>query len=214
MLELVADSEIVVLALKPYVIKDAIQEVAEHIKDGQVWMSVAAGVSVTELQELLGSGVSVVRAMPNMPCTIQAGITAIYSSDNNVADLARQVFEVVGETVNLKNEDEINIATGLSGSGPAFFAYAISSFIDGAVAAGLDRETALKLASETAWGTIEFLRETEESPEDLVKRVATPGGTTEAGLNCLNDNGANKILSDTIQAATTRARQALSDKDN
>jgi len=149
----------------------------------------------------------VVRAMPNTPATVGAGMTAIASGEHATADhlqQARTIFEAVGDVVEVP-ENLINAVTGLSGSGPGYVAIMIEALADGGVAAGLPRVIALQLAIQTVKGTATLLQETDLHPAVLKDRVTSPGGTTIAGIAQLEAGNLRAALISAVRAACDRA---------
>lgn len=208
-LEAVKDADIVILAMKPYQIESALQPLRAEISPEQLIISVAAGVSTTRLQACFDNNVPVVRAMPNTPALVGAAATAIcrgrFASAENLAT-AQSIFEALGVCVEA-DEKSLDAVTGLSGSGPAYVFNFIEALADGGVRAGLSREVAMKLAAQTVMGAAQMVLETGEHPGVLKDRVASPGGTTIAGLHELERGGLRGIVMDAVLAASERSRE-------
>jgi pyrroline-5-carboxylate reductase len=206
---LLRESDVVVLAVKPQVIDKVLSEIGGDVRADQLVISVAAGVPIEALEGRLPKGSRVVRAMPNMPATVQAGATAIAGGAHAVAEdlgIARELFEAVGRVVEL-DEGLLDAVTGLSGSGPAYVMLIIEALADGGVKVGLHRDTALLLAAQTVFGSARLLLETGEHPGRLKDMVTSPGGTAIAGLHTLESGALRKTLIDAVEAATTRAAE-------
>ena len=211
--ELVRECDVVVLAVKPQVIDKVLTEVGSHVRGDQLIVSVAAGVPIEAIEGRLPPGSHVVRAMPNMPATVQAGATAVAGGAHaSEADLrvARELFEAVGRVVTL-DESLLDAVTGLSGSGPAYIMLIIEALADGGVKVGLHRDTALLLAAQTVFGSAKLLLETGEHPGRLKDMVTSPGGTAIAGLHTLESGALRKTLIDAVEVATKRAAELGTD---
>lgn len=207
--QLVRESDVVVLAVKPQVIDRVLTEVGKDFRADQLLVSVAAGVPIEALESRLPPGSRVVRTMPNTPATVQAGATAVAGGANATADdlrLARELFEAVGRVVVL-DEALLDAVTGLSGSGPAYIMLIIEALADGGVKVGLHRDTALLLAAQTVFGSAKLLLETGEHPGRLKDMVTSPGGTAIAGLHTLESGALRKTLIDAVETATRRAAE-------
>jgi len=196
--------DFIVLGVKPRSVDAVLVEVRPELK-GKVLISVAAGVPLSRLSSGVERGV--IRAMPNAPARVRAGATALVPArgmaDDDLA-AARKIFESIG-AVWIVDEKEIDAVTGLSGSGPAYIALVIEAMADGGVKCGLTREVALALAAQTAFGTAKMLIESGHHPARLKDEVASPAGTTIAGLHCLEQGGVRAALISAVEAATARA---------
>ena len=207
--QLLRESDVVVLAVKPQVIDRVLTEIGADVRPDQLVISVAAGVPVEALESRLPAGSHVVRAMPNTPATVQAGATAIAGGAHATVDdvrVARELFEAVGRVV-VVEEGLIDAVTGLSGSGPAYVMLIIEALADGGVKVGLHRDTALLLAAQTVFGSARLLLETGEHPGRLKDMVTSPGGTAIAGLHTLESGALRKTLIDAVESATHRAAE-------
>jgi pyrroline-5-carboxylate reductase len=211
--QLLRESDVVVLAVKPQVIDKVLTEVGRDVRPDQLVISVAAGVPIESLESRLPPGSRVVRSMPNTPATVQAGATAISAGAHANADdlrIARELFEAVGRVVVL-DEALLDAVTGLSGSGPAYVMLIVEALADGGVKVGLHRDTALLLAAQTVFGSAKLLLETGEHPGRLKDMVTSPGGTAIAGLHTLESGALRKTLIDAVEAATERAAELGAD---
>jgi pyrroline-5-carboxylate reductase len=206
---LVAGADVVVLAVKPQIMAAVLQEVAPAADATKLVVSVAAGVSVAGIRAHLPGARRLVRVMPNTPALVLEGATAIARAEGlEPGDLetVQALFGAVGRTVVL-DEDALDAVTGLSGSGPAYVAIVIEALADGGVKMGLDRATALTLAVQTVLGTARLVRETGVHPGQLKDMVASPGGTTIAGVAALEDGGLRRTLIHAVEQATLRSRE-------
>ncbi|MFQ5896926.1 MAG: pyrroline-5-carboxylate reductase [Candidatus Methylomirabilia bacterium] len=206
---LVKRADVIVLALKPQVIAAALTEVAPTVSPEKLVISIAAGVSTSTLRALLPEGVRLIRVMPNTPALVLEGTTAIARAERlRPGDLetAREIFEAVGKVV-LLEEGQIDAVTGLSGSGPAYVAIVIEALADGGVKMGLDRATAMTLATQTVLGSARLLLETGAHPGQLKDMVASPGGTTIKGIAALEEGRVRHAFIDAVERATLRSRE-------
>ncbi len=205
----VKGADVIVLAMKPYQLESALAPLRAEITPNQLVISVAAGISTARLQACFEGEVPVVRAMPNTPALIGAAATAVcggtYASAENLAT-AKEIFEAVGVCVEVE-EKLLDAVTGLSGSGPAYVFNFIEALADGGVRAGLSRAVALELAAQTVMGAAQMVLQTGEHPGVLKDRVASPGGTTIAGLHELERGGFRGIVMNAVVAASERARE-------
>jgi pyrroline-5-carboxylate reductase len=201
--ELVAGSDVVILAVKPQIMGAVLREVAPAVDRGRLLISVAA------LREALGTPARLIRVMPNTPALVLEGVTAIARADGlevGDLDLAQELFGAVGRAVVL-DEDALDAVTGLSGSGPAYVAIVIESLADGGVKMGLDRATAMLLAAQTVLGSARLILDTAMHPGQLKDMVSSPGGTTIAGISALEEGGVRRTFIGAVERATLRSRE-------
>jgi len=204
-----AESDIVFLAVKPHQVADVIAEVADHVRPDHLVISIAAGISLAQLERDLGGACRVVRVMPNTPCLIGHGAAAFALGDAasaSDAQLVSDLLSTVGIAIPVP-EQQMDAVTGLSGSGPAFVYQVIEALSDGGVRMGLPRPTATQLAAQTVMGAARMVLETGEHPGTLKDAVASPGGTTIAGLHALERGGLRAALMDAVESATVRASE-------
>jgi pyrroline-5-carboxylate reductase len=207
--ELVQWSSVLVLAVKPQSLPAALEECSGALNAEALLISVAAGVKCATLAGMLPTGARLIRAMPNAPALVGAGATALSASSTATArdmELARSLFDAVGRTV-LVDELHMDAVTGLSGSGPAYVMVIIEALADGGVRAGLTRETALLLATQTVLGSAQLLLDSGDHPAAWKDRVTSPGGTTSAGLEALESGRLRHTLARAVEQATRRARE-------
>lgn len=204
----VAWADVAVLAVKPQVMDAVLAQVKAGLAKVLI-VSVAAGVPIRRITDACGARTRVIRAMPNTPTMIRAGMTALAMGpgvrEDDVA-CARQIFESVGKVVPVE-ERLMDAVTGLSGSGPAYVFLAIEALADGGVKMGLPRETAELLAAQTVLGAARMVLETGQHPARLKDHVASPGGTTIAGLHALELGGLRATFIDAVEAATQRSQE-------
>jgi len=203
-----AGSEYVLLAVKPGLVAGVVKEIAGSLSSGQTLVSIAAGVTIARIREALGKPCDVVRVMPNTPALVGMGALALAApgvADEKVAPLKR-LLEAVGQ-VAVVGEELMDAVTGLSGSGPAFVFVMIEALADGGVAAGLPRGVAQQLAAQTVAGAGKMVLETGQHPAALKDAVASPGGTTIAGLAELERGGFRTAAIAAVRAAARRAKE-------
>ena len=206
--EIVAASDLLVLAVKPQSMAALVEEIRPlHIT--QLLVSIAAGITLRQLADGLGAGCRLVRVMPNTPCLVGASASGYSPGENATAEDIAQVdrlLNAVGVAFRLP-EHLLDAVTGLSGSGPAFEYLMIEALSDGGVRVGLPRDVATALAAQTVLGSAKMVLETQAHPGVLKDMVASPGGTTIAGLHALERGGVRGALMDAVEAATRRARE-------
>ena len=201
-------ADIVVLAVKPQAMPGLLAEVGPALA-GKLVISVVAGVTMAWISERIAAPRGIVRAMPNTPALVRAGATALaYPADLAPDDVAvaRALFEAVGSVVSVE-ERLMDAVTGLSGSGPAYLFVAIEALADGGVKMGLPRAIAELLAAQTVLGAARMVLESGEHPARLKDQVASPGGTTIAGLHQLEAGGLRSCLIAAVEAATKRSQE-------
>lgn len=206
---LVRESRVVVVALKPDVVRDVLPALADLITPDHLVVSIAAGVTLDELEGLLPDGARIVRVMPNAPCLVGEG-AAGYALGQHATEadgeLVEQILSAVGLCVRVP-EKLLDAVTGLSGSGPAFVALVIEALADGGVLSGLPRDVALKLAAQTVLGAAKLVRDGGKSPAELKDMVASPGGTTIEGIKVLERSGLRSALMGAVEAATRKSKE-------
>jgi pyrroline-5-carboxylate reductase len=206
---------VVLVAVKPQMMAEALPVLAGFGGGGTLFVSVAAGTPISFYESVLGAGTPVVRAMPNTPAAIGRGITALIGNGSARADqveLAEALLGAVGQTVRLDSEAQMDAVTGVSGSGPAYVFHLIETLAAAGEAQGLPADLALRLARATVAGAGALAEAADEGPGQLRVNVTSPGGTTQAALEVLMDaeTGFPALMRRAVAAATARSR-ALSD---
>lgn len=207
--EVVAHSQAVLVAVKPQVIREVLGDLHEEFQDGQLLISIAAGVSLATLRDVVGPRPRLVRVMPNICCTVGAAASAWAAEPDVTEQQKRFVAELLtaaGEAVEVE-ERLLDAVTGLSGSGPAYAAVFIEALADGGVKAGLSRPQALRLAAQTVLGAARWVLDNEESPATLKDLVSSPGGTTIHGIAALEAGAFRAAVIEAVVAAAERARE-------
>ena len=209
--ELAANADIVVLSVKPQNMAEALASLKGALKPEVLVISIAAGIRTSDIAAVLGD-IAIVRVMPNMPAWVDEGASVLFANEKAQArvEMARLVFLSVGEAEVIEDEGLIDAVTAVSGSGPAYFFLLMDRMIDAAVEIGLPEDTAKSLVLQTAKGAallVEKVGEDGQSPADLVKRVATPGGTTEAAFNVFTDRDFGPMVNAAIKNACKRSHE-------
>lgn len=203
-------ADIIIVAVKPNGIKELCEKLAKLELKNALIISVAAGVKTSTFKNILGNEIRITRVMPNIPAVVGQAASAIYSGIENDSQLANEIFSSIGKCFICKDEAEIDVATALCGSGPAFVAYFIEALTLAAKELGIEQNQAQEMALQTAYGTCLYLLEQKTSPAKLREMVSSPGGTTLAGLKNLEDNDFSQVVLKALQAATKRAREIAS----
>ncbi|NIR51200.1 pyrroline-5-carboxylate reductase [candidate division KSB1 bacterium] len=207
----VKSADVVILCVKPQAVREVLDEIKNTVAVKQLLISIAASVSTAYWEKHLGKNVPVVRTMPNTPCLIRKGMTAIcpgqYASDDHLRR-AEDIFKQLGKTIIL-DEKYMDAATGLSASGPAFIYIVIESMAEGGVKVGLPRAIATELAAQAVFGGASMVLETREHPALLKDGVTTPAGCTIDGIMELEEGGLRVTLIKSVVKATQRASELI-----
>lgn len=205
--EAVKGADVLVLSMKPRDIEEALATIKPFLTRQQIIVSVLAGVSSDFISEELETSNPIVRVMPNTSATIGFSATAVAAGKNADQDQLEKVislFQNIGTTAIVKEED-LHAITGLSGSGPAYIYYLVEAMEEAAEEAGLEQQTAKELIIQTLAGAAEMLKVTNEPPSELRKRITSPGGTTQAGLEVLKQYKYQEALKACIKQAAARS---------
>lgn len=203
---------IVLVAVKPQMMADALPVLAAMGNGSTLFVSVAAGVTIANYESILGSQTPIIRAMPNTPAAVGKGITAIIGNAHASAahlDQAEALLQAIGQVVRLEGEAQMDAVTGVSGSGPAYVFHMIETLAAAGEAQGLSPELAMQLAKATVAGAGVLAEEADETPAQLRVNVTSPNGTTQAGLEVLMDEagGLPPLMAATVKAATDRSKE-------
>ena len=208
-LEAVRQADLILVGVKPFQVPDMIAEIKPALTPEKLLVSFAASVKTRAIEDAAGVEIAVVRAMPNTPSALGAGVAALcrgrFVSEQQM-ELAQRIFETVGRTV-LVEEKHMDAVTGLSGSGPAYLYIIIEALAEAGVKVGLPRDTATLLAAQTAFGASKMVLETGYHPALLKDAVTTPAGCTIDGILELEEGGLRVTLIKAVMRATERARQ-------
>jgi pyrroline-5-carboxylate reductase len=212
-LEVLRESPAVLLAVKPQTIDDVMSELAAVLSKGtkgKLFISIAAGITIDRLTRGLGKRARVIRVMPNAPAMVGHGMAAMVRARGATpADekFALKIFNAVGDAVALKDENLLDVVTALSGSGPAYVYLFAKAMADAAVSEGIPRDLAIRMALKTIRGAEHLMRESKRDAADLIRAVASPGGTTEAALRRFAEHGFSDIVAAALHAASDRSRE-------
>jgi len=207
--KVISEVDVVVLAVKPQTLCDVAKSAAAVIKEKKsLIVSIAAGISQQSLTEWLGDDVAIVRCMPNTPALVLTGATALHANAKVNAEqrsLAENIMRSVGIALWVKEESELDAVTAVSGSGPAYYFLLMEAMEKAAIELGLTNETARLLVQQTALGAAKIALESSESPEQLRKRVTSPGGTTQQAISTFEQGGFTELVSKALHAARDRS---------
>lgn len=205
--EAAAQADIILLAVKPFVVKEVLTEIEDRIDDTKLIITIAAGISSKKIEEILEKTARVIKVMPNTPALLGCGMSAVCKGEHATGEDFEEVvkiFESVGKVIKAKEED-IDAITGVSGSGPAFYYYIIDEIAKAGEKLGLDYKTALLLSAQTALGSAKMILESGVDPKQLITNVTTPGGTTAEGNKVLNESNISEILFETVKKTAEKS---------
>jgi len=202
-------ADILVLAVKPQVMRCAVEDIAESLLQRQpLVVSIAAGIPIASIESWAGSPLALIRVMPNTPALTGNGASGMYANhrvSKSQRVQARKIMEAIGIAVWVDEESLIDTVTAVSGSGPAYFFYLMDAMVKAAQEGGLNPETSRQLTLQTALGAAKLALASNESPTELRRRVTSPGGTTQAAVEILDKNGCEEILIRAVHAARERS---------
>lgn len=205
--DLVRECAIIILSVKPQVIREVLEEVRGEIRDDHLMISIAAGIPLKMIHSIIGQDIPLIRVMPNTPALIQKGVSALAAGKLATSEhmaIARGIFDAVGESVIVK-EEMMDAVTALSGSGPGYIFKIMESFVDVGEKLGFDEETSIRLVVQTVLGAAHLARESEKSLSQLREMVTSPGGTTAAGLAVFERKGLEGVIQEAVEAACKRS---------
>jgi len=202
-------ADLILIGVKPYQVADLIDEIRPALTKDKTIVSFAASVKTASIEEAAGMEIGVIRAMPNTPSALGAGIAGLcrgrYVTTEQM-ELAQRIFETVGRTVTV-DEKHMDAVTGLSASGPAFIYIILESLAEAGVKVGLPRDTATLLAAQTTFGAAKMVLDTGYHPALLKDAVTTPAGCTIDGILELEEGGLRVTLIKAVMRATQRAKE-------
>ncbi|MEK8081624.1 pyrroline-5-carboxylate reductase [Pseudomonas sp. XK-1] len=209
-----AGADIIVLAVKPQVMKAVCQDLAPHLSEGQLLVSIAAGISCASLESWLSSRPqatpAIVRCMPNTPALLRQGVSGLYANGHVSAtqrQQAEQLLSAVGLVLWLDKEELIDAVTAVSGSGPAYFFLLMEAMTAAGEKLGLPRDTAAQLTLHTALGAARMAVASDVDASELRRRVTSPAGTTEAAINTFQAGGFEALVEKALNAAASRSAE-------
>jgi len=206
--EVVKQSEIIILSVKPQIMKQVVGEIAKYLDFSKLIISIAAGVPLDAIEACARKDLKLIRVMSNICVSVREGVSAIAGGKHALKEdlmMAKTIFDSVGKSLFIE-EDLLDAVTGLSGSGPAYIFLIIDALADAGVKVGLSRDDALILAPQTVLGAAKMLIETGEHPGKLKDMVTSPGGTAIAGLHTLEEGGLRTTLINAVEVATQRSK--------
>lgn len=201
---------IIVLSVKPNMILSVLESINSELTEDKIVISIAAGITMPRISQVLEHKTKVVRVMPNTPALVLAGASVIFCNENitpKEKELVKEIFESVGIVHMVEDEGLLDPATGLSGSGPAYVSIFIEALADGGVKMGLPRDMAHKLAAQTVYGTAKMIIEADAHPAQFKDKVSSPGGTTIEGVHHLEKGGFRSSTISAVEAATRRSKE-------
>ena len=207
----VRQAQIVLLCVKPQTVQEVVRQISDHLTPQHLLISVAASVTTRFIEDLIPQAVPIIRVMPNTPCLIKQGMSAIAVGKHATSDhmhQAQKIFDAIGRTL-VVDEKHMDAVTGLSASGPAFVYIIIESFVEAGVKVGLPRDAATQLAAQMVLGAAGMVLQTGEHPAKLKDVVTTPAGCTIDGILELEDGGLRVTLIKAVVRATVRARELV-----
>ena len=202
-------ADVIILAVKPQVMNEALSNLKNDITQRHLVVSIAAGIPIRFIESILQAGIRIIRVMPNTPCLVGTSATAFaigrHATETD-AKLVSNIFNAVGKVFQL-DEKYLDAVTGLSGSGPAYVYMFIEALSDGGVKMGLPRDVATALAAQTVLGAAMMVLETGQHPAQLKDAVTSPGGTTIEGISKLEDGGLRSVIINAVEAATLKSKK-------
>jgi pyrroline-5-carboxylate reductase len=207
--EAMRGADVLILSVKPQKMDEVLAGLDASLAPNMTCITIAAGIATSFIEERLRRDVRVIRVMPNMPAQIGEGAAALcrgsHATDRDM-DVAREIFEAVGTTVEVK-EEMMDAVTALSGSGPGYAFYILEAFAEAGVRMGFDWDASLKLVSQSFLGAAKLCLKGEKHPAELKSMVATPGGTTIAGLKVMEDGRLSEMIASVVEEATIRSAE-------
>jgi len=209
-LQVVDSTDTVIIAVKPQNMEDLFRQIKPHMYHKHLVISIAAGIDMKRLRKGLGQKPRLIRTMPNLPALADEGVTAIYTNSRlpeRYRRFAHQIFQAVGTTVDLRNENLMDAITAFSGTGPAYFFAMMEGLRNAGIRLGLPRKLADDLMRQTVTGAAAIVDQTRRSPEDLRAAVTSEKGTTWAAMNVFEEHGFWKIMEKAVRAAAKRSQE-------
>ncbi|GGB75252.1 pyrroline-5-carboxylate reductase [Knoellia flava TL1] len=207
--EAATQADTLVLVVKPQDMAALLDEISPHVADGNLVVSLAAGITTEFLESRLAEGRSVVRVMPNTPALVDQGMAAVSGGRHCQPDQLQHAIELLAATGKVTEvpEKQLDAVTAISGSGPAYIFYVVEAMIEAGVVLGMPRATATELVTQTLFGAATMLRETGQHPTVLREQVTSPGGTTAAALRELDDHKVRAAFISAMEAAAVRSKE-------
>ncbi|MEE8045105.1 MAG: pyrroline-5-carboxylate reductase [Thermodesulfobacteriota bacterium] len=203
-------ADIIVLSVKPNHVFNVLEEINSELTPSKIVITIAAGISIPAISQVLENKTKLIRVMPNTPALVLAGASVLYCNENVTSkekERVKKIFESVGIAYIVEDEALLDPATGLSGSGPAFVSIFIEALSDGGVKMGLPRDMAHRLAAHTVYGTAKMIIEGGAHPAEFKDKVSSPGGTTIEGVHSLEKGRFRSSTISAVEAATRRSKE-------
>lgn len=207
--EITSNCKYLLISVKPKDVAELLSAIKELVTSEHVILSVAAGITTEFIEASLGKEIPVIRIMPNTSCRVKESATGIAIgryADEQAVDFAKRIFASIGKVV-IVEEEMIDVVTGLSGSGPAYVYLMMEAMISAGVKLGLSRSLAEELTYQTVYGAAKMALSTGEAPQQLIRQITTPGGTTMAGLAALENADITGAFMNAVESATKRSRE-------
>jgi pyrroline-5-carboxylate reductase len=215
------DVDLIVLCVKPQILESVCKELQASLNQTPPAISIAAGIPLSLLMDWLGEDTPIIRCMPNTPALVQSGAAGMFANqkvDKKLRNLAEEIFDAVGLCCWLEKEEDIDLVTAVSGSGPAYFFLFMEAMEKVAIDLGLDQEISRKLIIQTALGAAKMAAESAMNPSELRSCVTSPGGTTEKAVNAFLEGDImglfNRAMSKALERATEMAKEAENNTQN
>ena len=215
------DVDLMVLCVKPQILESVCKELQASLNQMPPVISIVAGIPLSLLMDWLGEDTPIIRCMPNTPALVQSGATGMFANqkvDKKLRNLAEEIFDAVGLCCWLEKEEDIDLVTAVSGSGPAYFFLFMEAMEKVAIDLGLDQEISRKLVIQTVSGAAKMAVESDMNPTELRTCVTSPGGTTEKAVNAFLEGNIiglfNKAMSKALERATEMAKEAENNTQN
>ena len=215
------DVDLIVLCVKPQILESVCKELQASLNQTPPAISIAAGIPLSLLMDWLGENTPIIRCMPNTPALVQSGAAGMFANQNvdkKLRNLAEEIFDAVGLCCWLEKEEDIDLVTAVSGSGPAYFFLFMEAMEKVAIDLGLDQEISRKLIIQTVLGAAKMAAESDMNPSELRSCVTSPGGTTEKAVNAFLEGDImglfNKAMNKALERATEMAEEAENNTQN
>lgn len=215
------DVDLIVLCVKPQILESVCRELQASLNQTPPAISIAAGIPLSLLMDWLGEDTPIIRCMPNTPALVQSGAAGMFANqkvDKKLRNLAEEIFDAVGLCCWLEKEEDIDLVTAVSGSGPAYFFLFMEAMEKVAIDLGLDQEISRKLIIQTVLGAAKMAAESDMNPSELRSCVTSPGGTTEKAVNAFLEGDImglfNKAMNKALERATEMAKEAENNTHN
>ena len=215
------DVDLIVLCVKPQILESVCRELQASLNQTPPAISIAAGIPLSLLMDWLGEDTPIIRCMPNTPALVQSGAAGMFANqkvDKKLRNLAEEIFDAVGLCCWLEKEEDIDLVTAVSGSGPAYFFLFMEAMEKVAIDLGLDQEISRKLIIQTVLGAAKMAAESDMNPSELRSCVTSPGGTTEKAVNAFLEGDImglfNKAMNKALERATEMAKEAENNTQN